>query len=142
MTALTDGADVVGLCDAGGVEDFSAGGFEGLQATDGVVEIGTAVEVVFGAGNEHERKRQSAGGRRCRGDALDGVAVVVDGAGRGRRLRLQWSRRRDRRFPRRGEWFPRRSSGVLSVAIFEIGSNGQVGGVGDGFGIGESLDRG
>ena len=57
VTEAHTSADVFGACDSRGVEDFSAGGLECLKAANGVVEVGAAVKVIFGAGDEHEGKR-------------------------------------------------------------------------------------
>ena len=72
-------ADVSRLSDSGSIEDAGAGGFIGLQAANGVVEVGTAVEVVLSAGDKHEGKGKPArGGNGC-GDAFYGMIKVVDG---------------------------------------------------------------
>lgn len=49
-----DGANVVGARDSGGIKDLGTCGFKGLQAADGVVQVGVAVEIVFRARDEHE----------------------------------------------------------------------------------------
>ena len=57
---------------AGREQHVGAGAFVGLQAPDGVVEVGAAMEEVLGARGQRERKGQRACGFGRRGDAFGG----------------------------------------------------------------------
>ena len=100
---------------AGREQHVGAGALVGLQASDRVVEIGAAVQIVLGARSEREREGQRARGFRRGGDALGGQT-------RSRRSRLpcvpsrlRWSRRRGRHSRRaRSPWpWPRARRRIL-----------------------------
>src|SRR5579862_10008620 len=50
----------------------------GLKAFDGVVEIGASVQVVLGAGRQHEGKRKRVRGFSGSADSISGVLELVN----------------------------------------------------------------
>ena len=75
-----DPGDVLQAGQPGRVDDVRAGGGVGLEAGDGVVEVGMAVEVVLGPSRQHEAARPGRGdGRR---HPLGGHVDREDGLGR------------------------------------------------------------
>ena len=75
-----DGGDVVAGAESGRIEDVGAGLLVGLEAGDGVREVGIAGEKIFAACGEGEGERKSAGGLRGSADALSGDFEGVDRA--------------------------------------------------------------
>ena len=124
----------------GRVEGVRAGAFERLQAADGVVEVGAAVEEVLGAADEHERERQRAHRLGGRGHPLDGQPEVVDGARRvaGRVLDRAADEPRLGGEPDR----LRHRFGSVAEAVLEVGRHRQVGRLDDRARVGERLRRG
>ena len=74
-----DGFDIFLAGEAGSVEDVGTGFLIGLQALDGVSEVLTAMQVVFGARGKREGEREGAGGFGRGLNALCGEADFVNG---------------------------------------------------------------
>ena len=72
-------ADVLETAQARGVEDVGSGLLVGLQPGDRVRQVGVTVQVVLGAGGEHQAARTRVGGLRGRPDAFGRKPEVVDG---------------------------------------------------------------
>jgi hypothetical protein len=132
--------DVLEAGEAGGVEHVGARGLERLEPRDRVGEVVPAVQVVLGAGGEHERRPGRAGGLRGRLDAGGGDVERVDGrVGPARRVldRAAGEARRG------GEADGLRDRlGRVGEAVLEVGAHRHRDRPGDRRGVGERLVAG
>jgi hypothetical protein len=76
-----DVADVLQPRQPRGVKHVGPGVLVGLQPSDRVAEVGTAMEDVLAAGGEHERHRAAVSHLGRRGDASGRAVAVVDRLG-------------------------------------------------------------
>src|SRR5215472_3196306 len=126
---FANGFDRIEAGQAGRVEDFGARIGEGAEAANRVVEIGAAMEEIFGARGEREGKRQRASGFHRSGNAFDGKREIVDRAAliaagifHGAADNAGGSRKTNGL----RDYFR-----IVAEAILEISGDGQVGCVGD-----------
>jgi hypothetical protein len=102
--------------------DIRAGGLEGLEARDRVVQIGVATDVVLGPSRQHEREVEAVcrlGG--CR-DPIRGVGELVDPLAR----IVVFDRSADGRRPPPRARSPRAAPiGFATVAVLEVDRDGQ-----------------
>src|SRR4029450_4562318 len=73
--------DVVQAARAGGVQRCGPGLLVGLEAGDGVGQVGSAVQVVLGPGGEHQVDRSPVGDLGGGPEPLGGPARGADGGG-------------------------------------------------------------
>ena len=117
------GTDLVERRQAGRVEHVRAGGLEGLEPGDRVVEVGLAPDVVLGARGERERERQRAHRLDRGGHALGRVLQIVEPAG-GIPVLDRAADRAD--FGNTADRL-RCRLGLGAVAVLQVGRDGEIG---------------
>src|SRR5581483_10547844 len=131
------GSNVVLRSETGSIEDVGAGFLKCLKAANGVLQVGAAVQVIFGAGGERKGKWQSAGAFHSGAHALDGVAQFVD-RGILPSCCVFDGAANDPGGSRKADSLGH-GGGRIAKTVFEVRTDGKIGTGSDRRGIGESL---